>query len=205
MGFLLNMLGITTIKLVENACEGVGQLVENTREGIDQFGQVISGKLLASDIIKKSKKDCLIINIIRNPTISTPNWIKSIFIKEYRFLDYYHILDGNDNIKYKVKCKKNYTKSKVIGLYNTNDEKIGHIINNSKKNDEDIKMCSLVINDKKIINLKKYKSSNNIYSIIEQGEIKVDYNNLNAYKFKLDNNTIGKLYITRTKKSEKYI
>ena len=28
MGFLLNMLGITTIKLVENACEGVGQLVE---------------------------------------------------------------------------------------------------------------------------------------------------------------------------------
>ena len=31
------------------------------------------------------------------------------------------------------------------------------------------------------------------------------FRSLNAYKFKLDNNTIGKLYITRTKKSEKYI
>ena len=198
MGILYTILGTTTraaSKAAKNACEG-----------IEKVGEVITGKSLASNLIEKSNKNCLIINLLVNPNSNILNWIKSIFKEEFRFYDYYHILDEVGNIKYIIKYKSFCINRKIFGLYNINDDRIGHIeINNFKRNDVDIKTCSLFIDKNNVINLKKYKNSYDIYSTMDKRKLKLYYNKLNTYEFKLEEESIGRTYVTRTKKTEKYI
>lgn len=178
------------------------QLIDNTRKGIEKL---ITNKSLASDILQNNH-NALVINEICQPAMNIKRWTNSIFSEEDKFLDYYHIFDNASNLKYKIKNKYFILKSKVMRLYDDNNQEVGHINTKGLNNDNtDVKTCSIVTNDNKIINLKKYNDSGKIYAGIDQGNFNIEYHNFNTYEFKLNNITIGKLHITQPKKNENYI
>lgn len=191
---------------------GTGNLCESAAHKIKEIGNALSGKSLASDIMNKSKKNCLIIERIINPMAEKINYIKCIMNKEYRYFDYYHVLDNNNNIKYRAKfelftfyrdIKKN---SKIIELFDSNNTKKGYIeIKPFRNQSKDIRMCYIYIDDKNAINLKKYKKSSNIYASLEDGNFEINYNKLNAYNYKCKNKSIGKLHITLPKEENNYM
>jgi len=191
---------------------GTGKLCVGTVNKIKEIGIVLSGRSLASDIIKKSKNNCLIIEKIINPVTETKKLIKGITNKKYRFFDYYHVLDNNNNIKYIAKYKTFtffrdlFNNSKKIELHDNNNEKIGYIeIKPFRNHNKDIRMCYIYVNDKKIMNLKKYKKSSNIYASSEEEKFEINYNKLNSYSFKNNKGKIGKVHITRPKEGNNYM
>ena len=166
---------------VDMQIDGNDITVKLPKAKILSLEQAITGKMLASDIVKRSRNNCLIINKIISPTRTILDTLKSIFIDSYRFLDYYHIIDSSGKVKYKVKY---HTKFKTHGLYNINNEKLGWI---EIKNKEDIRDCCIYVNNNNLINLKKYKNNDDIYAATEQVNLKINYNKINAYELEYDN------------------
>lgn len=191
---------------------GTSNLCVSATNKIKKLGNVLSGKSLASDIMNKSKKNCLIIERIVNPVAEKINYIKCLKNKEYRFFDYYHVLNKNNNIKYRAKYqlftfyRDFFKNSKIIELYDNNNVKKGYIeIRPFRNHSKDIRMCYIYVDDKKVISLKKYKTSSNIYASLEDGDFEINYNKLNAYNYKCKNKSIGKLHITLPKEESNYM
>lgn len=173
--------------------------------------EVMSERVLARDIIEKSEKNCLIIKTILETQKNILGITEGIFSKDSRFVEYYQIIDGEGNIKYKGKYKYDYLPmlkkfktdtSTVIELYDSNNQKRGYIESITYKN---IKMCSVYNNDKRMLDIKRCEGSDEIDISLAERDVKVDYNKLNAYDFKVENKQIGKLYIVRIRKEEKYM
>lgn len=173
--------------------------------------EVMSEKVFARDIIEKSEKNCLIIKTILEAQKNIFDRVNGALNKALNFAECYQIVDGGGNIRYKGKYKNDYLNmlknlktntSTVIELYDSNNQKRGYIESITYKN---IKMCSVYNNDKRMLDIKKYEGYDEIDISLAEGNFKVDYNKLNTYEIKVENELIGKLYITRTREEENYL
>ena len=199
---IIGMVSGMMVRLAYNQGKDFFEIAHNKME---QVGEVISGRLLATGIMKRSKKYHLLVKV----RMETENKLMNIF--KGIFMDKYQIVDGEGEIQYKGKYKylsdkKFNTDPMLIEVYDIRNEKIGYIKKRIyKDNEKNIKICSIYRENEKILDIKSPAKSNEILLETEQTKFKINYNKLNAYDFKYQNKQIAKLNITRTKKENGYM
>ena len=203
--------GKNILKIISDSSE----IYKNACEKIVSKSQEISGQLSASDIVNKSKNNCLIIKSLIGMKQDVMSMVKGLFIKESELVEYYHIVDADGNIRYKGKykyltllesCENSYTLT--IELCDKDDNVVGYIKDIKHKNrewfDKNVRRCSIYRDDKKLCDFKKYEMSDEVHYSFEYSNYSVYDNKLNSYEFKLAGKQIAKLYITQMKKEERY-
>jgi len=200
------LLGLASVTV--NAVGATVDGIIKAGEKIGEFGQIIIGKGLASEIAQKSKMNSLIISKKINIQYPSLNGIKRIFKDECTYLDYYKIVDKSGKLNYigKLKYSKNFfKKNKIIELFNANSESLGYIEEITKKETgNDISVCSIYEDEKEVLAIKKYTDSSKIFINFDKEDFVIDYNKLNAYDIKYKDKQLGKLHITRQKKENEY-
>lgn len=208
----MDVVGWILFSTVRSTYLGGVKLFETTSNAMKLLGQTMRGISLSGNIVNKSKKNCLIIKVMAVKNMGLIKVLKGIFDEKYRYLDYFKIVDNNGNIKYTGKYKYLAIKKRsnsnyiVIELYDSEDKKIGYIENiNPVELNKNTKICSIYKEDEKILSLKKYEKNNDISVSEENEKYSISFNKLNAYEFKFEKKTKGKLNLTRDPVEKRYI
>ena len=140
----------------------ISKTSKNVIENINLMNTKISNKI-------KNIKEQLIIQTINNTNKNIMSKLLSLFIEDEKFVEYYHILDNNNNVKYIGKYdyitekNSNNTIPNKVYLYNTKNQLLGSVRNQVNiANNEAKKVYSIYYKKDRILDISKDLNTKNI-------------------------------------------